>query len=568
MTPLSQSGMKEEAYPSRQHPSASAATGVALMVGLVVLAATFLPYFINYATCPQGQVFTGVITWLPDQMSYLAWIRQALHGGPYYDLFTPEPHPPLKPPVFWVWLGAAARLLHLSPIAAYHLSRLLVSVLYLFVLWKALGVWTEGPVARVVAFTAIGVGSGLGALAVRLGALRFTADLQMPELWSFSSMLYYAHFVAALVLVALVWWMLGLLWRRPERPLALPATVVVVASALLVYLHPYTWFPLAAATLAYAVLYSGARGTASDGVPARRRWLGAGLVWAAAPLVGLEALSFRAHPILRQWAEQNALPSPSPLSYVLGFGLVLVAAVVALARRGEEKRGLVRNFSFAWVLGALLLAYSYPLLPFARRCLEGAHIFLVILALPVLVTAAEGAVRRVLGEDLETGNWGTPTGRGLALAAVLTALALGPTSAYQVVHACLVPTGRVPLAVAHAWREIERRVPPEAPVMALGVDGMFLPAMCERRVFVGHFHLTTHFERRREEAARFFIPGTTKAWRAKLLKDSGCRYVFASSLKPQVRHELEELLGKPVWSEGEVVLFEVPATLIGRDGAR
>jgi len=214
-----------------------------------------------------------------------------------------------------------------------------------------------------------------------------------------------------------------------------------------------------------------------------------------------------------------------------------------------------RDFAFSWVIGAFLLAYCYPVIPFARRCLEGAHLFLVVLALPVLVVVAHLCVRRRTGDGLLAPT--RTTGRALAAAALVTAALVWPTAAYEAGRACGDEQGRVSVAVSEGWRAIEAEVPPATPILCPAADGVFLPAMTGRRVWAGHFHLTTYFAARRDLAGEFFDPGTDNRWRAWMLAASGCGYVFSGALEPKVKAGLDELLGEPVWQHGSAALYKV-----------
>jgi hypothetical protein len=280
-----------------------------------------------------------------------------------------------------------------------------------------------------------------------------------------------------------------------------------------------------------------------------------------APIIACQALAAQAHPILRQWMQQNVLPSPSPLAYLVGFGLAPVMAIAALAWRDRARaRNPLRNFAFAWVIAAFLMAYSYPLLPFARRCVEGAHVFLVLLGLPAWAAVAERLSRKLTGRALN--KFSHRAHFATSLACVATALLLWPTTVYVVTLECVRSTGRVNVAVRDMWQTIEREVAPHVPIFCNASDGMYLPAMTGRRVWVGHFHLTTNFARRRDTAERFFRADTPNASRAALLAHSGCGYVFLGDCSPKLKLQLDALLGRPVLQRDSALLYCVRTRMI------
>ncbi len=373
--------------------SRAGAATVIVLGGLLVL-----PYVAALVRTPPGQQFTGVAEWLADQYCYLAWMRQVARGGPCYVLYTTEDHPPVAAPFFWAALGKIAGWLGASPpspphqatlanapgrdlrfyyslVLVYHAARVLIALAYLAVLWMALGLWVPER-RRLLAFAVIGGGSGFGVAAVAAGIKRLASDVEMPELWSFSSMLFYPHFAASLLLLAVIWWALGELWLQRSRPALVPALLLTAASFGIGVIHPYTWVPLVGAIWGYSLVFGWRQGIS----PSRL------LTAAAAPLAAVPYMLWQrqvmmSHPVLRQWMEQNVMPSPAPLFfYGIGLGLPFFAAIVSVVRTRQTAAADVRNsFPLTWVVVALLLGSGWPIVPFARRCVEGMHIALVLL---------------------------------------------------------------------------------------------------------------------------------------------------------------------------------------------
>lgn len=547
---MSASGLRAgQAATNTAGPSQRAVATAAAAVAVLVLTGITLPYLVNWVLCPADEFFVGLVDWLPDQLSYLAWMRQGAAGGPFYDLYTSDPHPPLQPPLFFAALGYLAGLLHAPVVAVYHAARILSAIAYMWILWAAVGAWVVRPLHRLVAFSAIALGSGLGVVAAAAGQPWLGADLFYPELWSFASMFYFPHFTASLLLVALIWLALGRLWLD-GAPMWPWAAAVAAASALLAVVHPYTWLPLALAVGFYAVF-----GRAKNSPSFARRLAAFGGVMAAVPVLAWLALGFRSHPILRQWAEQNVLPPPLPHRYAVGFGVFLVAAAVeaVVARRRLDP---VRHaFPAAWVLLAFLLTYSYPVVPFARRCMEGAHVPLVLFCVGSLAAGArrlaEGGGARAVGGRRKRCSLSP------ALVVWLALLCLAPTSLYVAVNAAVAPSGRISVDMVRAWRFIERSLPPDAAILCTPTVGMYIPAMTGKRVWIGHFHLTLNYRARLESARRFFRNRPDRAFRRKLIEESGCRWVLLGRRAPALEADLTALLGPPVRQWGAISLFSV-----------
>jgi hypothetical protein len=529
------------------------------VTGLLVLAGITLPYAVAALSSPPGQIYLGLAAWAPDQLSYLMWMRQVAGGGPCYNLMTAQPHPPLTPPLIWVMLGWLVRVSGLSPIAAYHVGRAALAGLYLSVLWQALRIWVPRPAARAVAFVAIGTGSGLGWVARLLDWPSTTPDQWMPELWSFSSLLYYPHFAASLLLVALGWWGLGKM-ERPVRGWGWGAVGLAAAAAGEAAIHPYTYLPLLGAGLAYT-----ARWVRRKGGWGWRWGAGWGALLAGLPILATHALATAHHPMLRAWALQMQMPSPSPAAYLVGLGWAGLAALgvavwlaaQALSVRGSGPQSAAYSLGLGgmaagalrcaalWLGVAFALAYAYPYVPFARRCVEGAHLFVVVLGLPVLLAAVEPVRQR----------W------GLAAAAGTVGALLCPTSLVLARDAAGWKAVRVPAQMAQMWRYCREHLPADAAIFCRAAEGMYVPAFTGRRVYVGHFHLTPDYKRRAQVAEWFFAPQASNGYRAAVLRGSGCQYVLAGPGSAAVRQALAQLLGPPVFAAGPYGLYAIPASL-------
>lgn len=534
----------------------------ALTTAILVLLAITVPYLWAARHVPAGQVNIGLAGADQDQLSYLMWMRQVARGGPCYDLMTTVSHPPLRPPLFWWLLGQASRATRLGLIEVYHGARVIIGVVYLYALWRALLIWVPDAGRRAVAFAAIAGGSGLGwVAAVSLPPGRgWSLDQYMPELWSFSSLLYFPHFAAALLLLAVAWWGLGALWLTRSGTLWPPLLALACASPLLAGIHPYAYLPLLGAVSLYAAVVAGL-----DGVERPRRLLALAGVASGLGVMAYQFTEFRSHPILRAWAAQNVLPSPQPIAYVGALGVAGVMAIVvtlsmaALALRRNHAGGRAvggtlltiaeagpprtLHFALCWVMVAFGLAYAYPWVPFARRCVEGAHVFVVLLALPLLAELVRPLTVRL-------GLWA-----GVAGVAVLC----WPTSLLLAWQAGSAQAIRVNAATAALWRFIEAHLPPDAAIFCQQRDGMYIAAMTGRRVWSGHFHLTPNFPYREELARLFCTADVDNGARAEILRISGCDYVVVSEAAPKARNQIRELLGPPLMQSGPVVLHLVPA---------
>jgi hypothetical protein len=436
--------------------------------------------------------------------------------------------------------------------------------------------WLPRLDARVVAFVAIAGGSGLGWLVhLHPGATGGDGlDQIMAELWTYFSILLYPHFAASLFLLAGIWWCLWQLWWGRAEKVWPIATLFVIALLLMADVHPYTYLPLFGAVVAYTVLFGRA-----DAIPKLRRVIVLVSLLPGAALLAYENHEFMLNPVLRAWSVQNDLPSPPLPAYLEAFGLPAMAAAFTLLilltgwlskrkpsspEADEPGASFVPeawvpastlHFCAVWVVVTMILVYAYPWLKPARRCIEGVHIFLVILAVPVFLEVLKPLMRRFAPGP-------TPSSRGLWMLAAVVALALWPTSLMTGWSAATDHALRAPAELGPLWRYIDSHLPRDAGIFSTHFGGVFIPAMTGRRSYIGHFHLTPDFDARQAQVDYFFSPAAPDSWRTGVLRASYCQYVLSDRATPEVTRALTRLLGHPLFARGQFALYQIPESML------
>ena len=148
-------------------------------------ALTLLPYawaLAANATAMDWQ-FMGILANPQDGAAYLAKFGQGIRGAWLLHLVhTPEPHAGAAIQVFYLLLGHLARIINVSNIVIFHLARV-VTTLFMFSALYQFGatVWSRLRPRRLF-FALVAVGSGLGWLALVLGADASTVpDMTVAE---------------------------------------------------------------------------------------------------------------------------------------------------------------------------------------------------------------------------------------------------------------------------------------------------------------------------------------------------------------------------------------------------
>ncbi|HLF28646.1 MAG TPA: hypothetical protein VJG32_20120 [Anaerolineae bacterium] len=485
------------------------------LAALVVVLLSSLPYGVVALTTPAELRFGGALVNPIDGQSYLAKMRQGYDGFWLFRLpFTAQDEPDAFLFTYHLALGHLARLTGLSLTALYHAARILGGWGLLLISYRVIARVFDTRAERRRAWLFVAATSGLGWIGVT------STDLNIPESNTFFSILANAHFAVALALMLIVF-MAVLDGSR---------LAAALASIGLAIIQPFAPIAVFAALGVYLLLV------------ARRRQLIAALVagLSLTPLMLYFYLITQRDPILQSWSAQNLTPSPSPLEYVIGYGLLGLLAIPGARtawRRGRDSDRLL----VAWaVTSAFLLYLPFPL---QRRFSLGLHIPIVLLGVTGLMQNLVPALRGRLARWIPRLVFALALPSTLMLLLATSGAALRPPDPRLFVSA--------DEAAAFDW--LRANVPHDSVVLAAPATGLFLPAWADTRVLYGHPFETVEAERMRRVVEDFFEESST---RPAVISDYGVDYIFFG---PQERR-----LGAPesdwpvAFSVGDVTLYRVP----------
>jgi len=486
-------------------------------VALIILLLSSLPYLLAWQLTPSDMHFSGLLSNPRDGNSYLAKMRQGMEGQWQFHLpYTSEDHPGAYIFLFYLFLGHLARLVErISPLdsisallVVYHGARLMGGMLLLLVAYAFTGIGINEMRWRRVAFLLVGLSSGLGWLVAPLGYL--TIDMWVPEANTFYSLFANPHFPLAEALMLSI---LGGVYNHASQAgqgqrlltrdlLRYPLTALLLAVVQ----------PLAVLTVgAVLVVYGGLCWLQARQFPRRLAVDIAAVGGAAAPVVLYDLYVYRSNPALRAWSAQNVTPSPPPWDYALGYGLVLLLAIVGMVW-AVQRRNEGGMFLTTWAVVNAVLLY----VPFAlqRRLVMGLHV-------PLCVLAAMGL--RVLL------RWATPKRQAillklcLALTMPTTLFLMGISLVGALRPEPLLYLGRDEVDALH-W--LETYTSNADTVLAAPETGMFIPAWSGNRVVYGHPFETINAVEKEALVRAFFDPATPSRLRWSILGRYGVRYVF------------------------------------------
>jgi hypothetical protein len=492
-----------------------------VLLALIVLAITGLPYLAGWLTSTPDRVFEGFVIDMDDAHSHLAKMQQGYRGEwRYRILFTPEPHEGAYTNILYVALGHLARLMHADLVAVYHGARLAFGFIYLLVAYAFSAFFLTDLAGRRLAYVLICFSSGLGWLALLVSGSTVVGDITPVDFWfiemySFFTLMLFPHTSLAVALL-LITFGLALHYLKTGRWAAI---VGAMASAIGVcVIHPFMLPVIAVVPGGYWLYISLRQGFIFWALPGL-----AALVLAPLPIVVYQYVVMISNPVFVGWQAQNINLSPAPWHYALGYGVVLVLAIPGgwWALRQRE------NWPFLslWLLIIALLLYAPVTFNLQRRVIEGVQVPLCILATVGMIRFVLPAVGRSrLAENLAVRGY--PSARlelltrnllvGLTLFLSLSASLAAASGAPDMVHSANE-------IAAVDWLGVNSS--PDDTVLASYEIGSFIPARIGHRTFMGHWTETVDLAGKQTAAERFYGAATDGERRA-MLRQYGVVYVF------------------------------------------
>jgi len=547
-------------------------------IGFMILL-TIVPYLAARAWTPAGAAYTWILPPYPDDSyAYLSWVRQAMDGALLFRFkYTALPHEGFVFQPFFLLSGWICRATGLPPAVALLLLKS-VGVALFFLTFFALLRWLALPrKVRITAAALTGLSSGAGgpllwAFGDAARALR-PADLDLVDLNTYWSLLWNPLFPYSLALITAT---ILLVLRGTELAQGRPPSDGVprcwwlagLCLAGLLLVHPYQT-PLLAAFIAIVTVRSLGR-------RAWRAWVPIAAT-AALPMVYVVWQS-SAHPLLAAHAERGLMKSPTPAALLIGCGLPLIYATLALAHRGPARRRQVAGPTAAcdpgagtmrrgpesdsrcsrgghgvtgaaiWPLAlwmALGLAFAYLPVWFQRKFLFGVHV-------PICVLAAIGL---------------HATCRDVRLIILAVALTI-PTTLHVVatqLETCRLPSAREVYYLSDEIRDVldalRERTRASDVVLSSYPVSRVIPAYAGNTVIWGHWAQSVDLEEQSARMRRTLDPKSALEphERARLFWQQGAAWAV---IDPQLEGRLARM--DTVWltASSEVVLQSGPYTLL------
>lgn len=467
-----------------------------------------------------------------DTNVYFSLIKQASDGELFLrNLHTGEPQSGSLFHPLWLVLGWFAGIFWLPPAVIFHIVRVLLGAVFLWLLADTVHRSVETVRQRIFVFALVVFGSGLGwilapTVDTRLATnifLLLPIDQWVSESNTVLTLLHSPLFILSQIFILLFF----RTWLFPFRRSGL---IAVALFALIALIHPYDVVTALAVPSAWIVVRMLRDGTYLSADVRRGLRILLACVVAGMAVGAMYLLVQKTEFAIGEWAKQNITVSPPPHDYIIGFGGLLALAVLGAVRKRKTTHP-VFLFFFVWCVTSLLLLY----VPVSvnRRWTNGIHIPLAFLAAfgvdGIFSWASRLSVRPMVRHALfSVLSWSLGICLGLgSLIAVTRAV-------YWQWQPATSPLFYIPKTVDRALVWLEQNADRNAVVLSASYTGNIIPAKTGLRVYVGHGHQTIHWAQKRDLVSTwFFRTDRNDDEKERFLHDEGIDYLFYG---PTERH--------------------------------
>lgn len=494
------------------------------------------------------------IGWLgspADHNTYLSWMRQAAEGYFFFeDRFTTEPHDRIFIRPVWLILGKASALTTIPLILTYHIFRILSGLVLLYASYTFISIFIKSKLIKRAAFLLIGTSAGFGWIFAlysffsNSGLPYYSLDLYAPEAITFRTIHQHTHFSIAVVLILVT---LMLAWRSFQTGGKGWAMGAGISCFFLGFIHPFD----VATVYLTLFLYLSSLYLREKKLPVEQLKTFLIMILTSCFPIGYNFYLLISNPVFQGWTEQNVVPSPNLIAFLLGYGSISILASIGLGyiiTRRKDKD----YFLISLVLSYIILIFS-PI-RFSLRFVEGFHVPLSILASIGLFLFLKHSQRWFKEKK------GFKKVRYYAL--VLFLVSAMPTNIAVLVNDMFFHVHADPFpSYLHedefrAFKWLEDNTHPSEVVLSSYETGNFIPGWSGNKVFIGHWAETLNRASKEKILRRFFDSSTDDAVRIDILKTYNIKYILYG--------KNERLLGgfKPGDNAYLYLVYENPSVLI------
>jgi len=494
-----------------------------LLVSFILIIVTGLSFIFGYFI-KGNLIYTGINIFSPiDGPVYYSYIEQIKEGNFLLDnLFSNETGAVKLFNPFWLFVGLIARIFQLSAPGAYHLFRIILTPLFLLVLYKFISFFYPDLTLKrkKLCFLYSIFASGLSSFwlvfnnyPALIQKFSVAMDLWVPESSNFLILFCSPHFLASLTLIILIFYYF---FKFNETKKIKYSILAGLLALFLFSFHPFYVLTVYGVLLTYLLV--------SFIKNKKIAWLSI-LNYSILVLISLPAVFYYLYLMatnldLQIKAQQNNCLTPDVLVFLVSYGPGLIMASLAIIYLLKKKSLTEKKlFLIIWFLITIVLIYG-PF-NFQRRLSEGFQVPLTLLAFMGLLVLYDFFKNKYsIFKDLKMRQF---------LIFFIIFFCLSNVTAYffnlkylsskpEIVYV------RPEIVSALTWYKSQTNL--EDAILASPANGNIIPGLIGRRVFLGHDKETINFKAKLVQADWFFSSNQDDKSKKEFLENNHLAYVF------------------------------------------
>jgi len=459
-----------------------------LVFSILVMLITLIPYLVGFSSQGSNWRFTGFVIGVEDGNSYIAKMLSGAEGDWLFrSPYSAEIQKGVIAFLPYLLLGklSSGPAQHEQLIALYQAFRFVGGLLAILASYDFLCLFIKKKKFQWWALVLVILGGGLGWILVLMNQRGFLGSLPLdfisPESFGFLGILGFPHLSVARAL--LLW---GLVYYLDNPSSFLPGLIWLLMGFFQPMVTVIAWVIISVHTVLIIIINLidgvGNKNFSRDiqKIYLKKAIIAIGL---SSPIIIYTAFVFLSDPYLIGWNQQNALPSPHWLHYLIAYGIFFPITILGLKKIFADQPS-AGTLLIGWVIILPILIYA-PV-ETQRRLVEGIWVVIVIGFIGFFQNKAEFPIYAKSWSLLAF-----PSTLLLMIGAILSGL--NPSA----------PLFR-PIEEIDAYLFLASEATPNAVVLSSFETGNNLPAWAPVQVIMGHGPETIYLAKVKSKVNDFF----------------------------------------------------------------
>jgi len=519
---------------------------------LLLIIITSIPLIYGYLKTPADKIFTGMhFVSADDWFVYYSFINQGKEGLLLFnDLFSSIDHLPVVRPL-WLGVGLLARFFNLSAFLSFNLARVILIPIFIIVSYLLISLFFEDKLKRKLVLSFLAFSSGLGIFLIyRLalypsnyanGCFHWPMDLWVPDINSFFTLFASPHFIAASILIFLIFLFTILFSQEYNYYYPLLSGL---SGLFLFSFHPFQVLKVyIIIAVFFLILFIKAKKIIWHYV-----FYGLIFLFISLPSVFYYLWLMKVDWLTIQRALQNINPTTPLLTTIISFGGLFVGFILGI--NYLYKNNLLKNYKYLfliiWAIVQFVLLYA-PV-NYQRRLALGIHLPFVLLTCIFLFHFYQ--VKKELIKKYAVAF------------SVLIFIVFIPSNLFVLATDIMIynqerEASYLDLDTYQGFIWLKENSDAESIIFSSVRTGNILPAYALRTSYVGHAVETPYYNQRKKEPAWFF--SQKKDVGLEFFKKRNIKYIFYGKLEKELGNfdPNSQSYLKEVYTSKEVKIFEV-----------